>query len=279
MVLMLMMPFRRAWRNVIFQGAVENFSRDAVRWSHGLNYLIILAVVLFITWPKEAFLALRDLPFTYNALGGATLVLLSYVSFSQGSRKSVGEERMPLRDWLMLAPVSPDTFTRGYLAFGLLECLFYWGLILPLLVMAAGASGESLSHMAAGAAIILVCTASYRMLATALLFCLERDEFILYLMVRLLYVFWILISGFSLPLCNPVLAFVDASLWHHRHALPSWPLLGGQIPGWVITLGVHLLLGGLFFIIATIRIRWIRRRAEHLGLAVQEENHGRLSPS
>ncbi len=275
----MMLPFRYAWRNVIFQGAIETFGRDAVRWSHGLNYLIILAVVLFITWPKEAFLALRDLPFTYNALGGATLVLLSYVSFSQGSRKSVGEERMSLRDWLTLAPVSADTFTRGYLAFGLLECVFYWGLILPLLVMAAGVSGESWSHAVAGAAIILVCTGSYRILATALLLCLERDEFVLYLVVRLLYVFWILVSGFSVPLFNPVLAFVDASLWHHRHALPSWPLLGVQVPGWVITIGVHLLLAGLFFIIAPIRVRWIRRRAEQLGLAMQEENHGGLSPS
>jgi len=276
---MLRLPFRQAWRNVIFQGAAESFGRDAVRWSHGLNYLIILAVVLFITWPKEAFLALRDLPFTYNAMGGAAFILLSYVSFSQGSRKIVGEERMSLRDWLMLAPVSADTFTRGYLAFGLLECVFYWGLILPLLVMAAGASGESMSHAAAGAVLILVCTGSYRILATALLFCLERDEFVLYLVVRLLYVFWILVSGFSMPLLNPVLAFVDASLWHHRHALPSWPLLGVQVPGWVLTIGVHLLLGGLFFIIATIRIRWIRRRAEQLEWAMQEENHGGLSPS
>jgi hypothetical protein len=264
------MPFRDAWHNVIFQGAVETFNRDAVRWSHGLNYLIILAVVLFITWPKEAFLALRDLPFTYNALGGAALVLLSYVSFSQGSRMSVGEERMSLRDWLMLAPVSAATFTRGYLAFGLVECVFYWGLILPLLVMAAGASGESLFHVASGAVIILICTGSYRIVATALLFCLERDEFILYLVVRLLYVFWILVSGFSVPLCNPVLAFVDASLWHHRHALPSLALLGYEVPGWVLTLGIHLLLGGLFYIIATIRIHWIRRRAEQLGLAMQE---------
>lgn len=190
-----MLPFRNAWRNVIFQGAVDTFARDAVRWSHGLNYLIILAVVLFITWPKEAFLALRDLPFTYIPLGAMSLALLSYVSFSQGSRKSVGEERMTLRDWLTLAPVEADTFTRGYLAFRLVECVFYWVLILPLLVMAAGVSGESLAHAAAGALIILVCTGSYRIVATALLLCLERDEFVLYLFVRLLYVFWILISG------------------------------------------------------------------------------------
>ena len=272
-------PFRQAWRNAIFQGALEAFSRDSVRWSHGMNYLLILAVVLFITWPKEAFLALRDLPFTYNALGSATLLLLSYLSFSQGSRKSVGEERMMLRDWLMLAPVSAGAFTRGYLAFGLLECVFYWGLALPLLVMAAGAAGESLGHMAAGAAIIFVCAASYRILATALLFCLERDEFILYLVARLLYVFWMVVSGFSAPLCNPVLAFVDASLWHHRHALPAWSFLGAQIPGWVLTIGIHLLLASLFYIIAAIRIRSIRRRAERLGLAAQEGQHGGLSPS
>ncbi len=271
------LPFRRAFHNAIFHGGLEEFGRNSTRWSHGLNVLIILSIILFITWPKEAYLNLRDLPFTYNALGGATLIMLAYINLSQGSRKLLGEQYMSLRDWLALAPLRADTFVRGYLAAGFLECGFFWGLSLPLLVLAAGVSGESLAALAAGAGIILICVGSYRTVAVALLLCLERDEFLLYLLIRCLFVLFLLVSGFILPVCNPVLAFVDASLWHERHALPSVMLTGLEVPGWVVTVGLHLLLGGLFYIIATVRARWSRRQAIHAGVTGGEVEGGRAS--
>ena len=52
--------------------------------SYSLNYVATLSAVLLITWPKEGFLNLRDLPFTYNALGGTTLIILAYLSVSRG---------------------------------------------------------------------------------------------------------------------------------------------------------------------------------------------------
>ncbi len=273
---MLWLPFRHAFHNPIFRGGVEEFRRNNTRWSHGLNYLIILSIVLFIFWPKEEFLKLRDLPFTYTALGGAVLVILAYISFSQGSRKLLGVEYISLRDWLTLAPVTAGTFLRGYLAAGLLESLFFWSLSLPLLAIAASVAGESLGHLGAGCLIILVCLGSYRTIAVALLMYLERDEFVLYLLVRLLYVFFILVSGFILPLkvCNPVLAFADISILHEPQRLPSVSLLGVTVSGWMATVGLHLLLGGLFFIIASIRVHWIQRRATHSGTAEEEANSG-----
>jgi hypothetical protein len=77
--------------------------------------------------------------------------------------------------------------------------------------------------------------------------------------VRLLYVFFILGSGFVAPLCNPVLAFADASLWPHR--LGSMALLGLTLHGWVMTVVLHLLLAGGSFIIALARVHWVQRRA------------------
>jgi hypothetical protein len=258
---MFWLPFRRALRNPVFRGGLEEFTRNPVRWSHGVNYLILLAIVLFIAWPKEGFLKLRDLPFTYVPLGVSVLGMLAYINFSQGSRKLLGSEYISLRDWLSLAPLQGGVFLRGYLATGFLECVFFWGLSLPLLVLAAGVSGESLAHLGVGALLILICVGSYRVIAVALLLCCERDEFLLYLMARLLCVFFIVVSGFVLPVCNPVLAFVDSSIWHDPKRLAGVSFLGLTLPGGMVTGGLHLLLGGLFFIIASVRVRWIQHRA------------------
>jgi hypothetical protein len=253
------LPFRRALQNPIFCGGVEEFARHSQRWSHGLNYLIVLSIVLFITWPKEHFLNLRDLPFTYIPLGGVIIGILAYLSFSHGARKSLGSRYLSLHDWAALAPLRAGAFLRGYMAVGLLDLLFFWVLSLPLLVLAAGVSGESLDHIGTGMLIILVCTGSYRVIAIALLTILEREEFLLYILVRLLYVFFVLVSGFVMPLGNPVLAFVEASIWPSH--LEMVRLTGITMQSWMATVGLHLLLGGLFFIIAIIRVRWVQHRA------------------
>jgi hypothetical protein len=163
---------------------------------------------------------------------------------------------------------------RGYLAAGLLDVCVFWGASVPLLMLAAGVSGESIGHLGAGVGIILVCVGSYRVIGVALLTLLERDEFLLYILVRMLYVFFVLVSGFVAPLWNPVLAFVDASVWPPH--LGSVSLPGVRLHGWVATVTLHLLLGGLFFIIASIRVRRIQRGA---GVSIAEErgtNSGNL---
>jgi hypothetical protein len=215
--------------------------------------------VLFITWPKEGFISLRDLPFTYNALGGSIVVILAYLNFSQGSRKTFGSRYLSLHDWFVLAPLRAGMFLRGYIAVGLVDLCFYWGLSLPLLVLAASVSGESFRHLGTGLLIILLCVASYRIMGITLLTFLERDEFLLYILARIFFVFFVLVSGFVMPLCNPVLAFADASIWP-KH-LRDIVLPGLTLQGWLAAVVLHLLLGGLFFIIALLRVRWIQQHA------------------
>ena len=269
---MLWRPLRQALQNPIFCGGLEEFVRQNTRRSHLLNYLIVLSIVLFITWPKEGFLSLRDLPFTYNAMGGTVLIILAYLHLSQGARKILGSRYLSVHDWLLLAPLEAGPFLRGYLAVGLLDVVVFWGVSLPLLVLAAGVSGESLGHLGAGMLIILVCAGCYRIIGTALLLLLERDEFFLYIVVRILYVFIVLVSGFIVPFGNPILAFADASVWP-RH-LGQLGLPGMTLHGWEVTTILHLLLGGLFFIIASIRVRWVRHRA--MVPMAEEGEHGNV---
>ncbi len=255
---MALIPFRLTWRNPIFRGALEAMTHRGTGWTHGLNVAAVLSLVLFITWPKEGFLSLRDLPFAYNAMGGTATIILSYLNFTQGARNLLGGQDATLRDWLAFMPLPIGTFLRGYLAAGGVEMLFFWGLSWPLLLLAAGVSGESLIHLGTGMLVLLACLAAYRIIGVTLLVWFERDDFILYILVRVVYLWFILVSGFVWPLANPVLAFIDTSIWPQR--LPTVSLMGHPMPGWSAVVALHLILGGLFFIIAALRTRRLQRR-------------------
>lgn len=252
-------PFRRAWANPIFQGGLATLVQHNPHRSHSLNYLIILSTILFITWPKDNFLSLRDLPFTYNAFGGSALIILSYLSFHYGSQKAVTSRHLTLHDWLALAPIKAAVFIRGYVGVAFLDLLFFWAITLPLLILAASVAGESLPHLGAGLAVILVCTSTYRIIGITMLLWLERDEFLLYMLVRICYVFFILVSGFLIPVLNPILAFASTSIW--PQSMVTWQFYNLVLRGWEATIVLHLLLAGGFFIIALIRGQLIQRRA------------------
>ena len=143
---------------------------------------------------------------------------------------------------------------------------------LPLLVLAASVSGESLAHLGAGLLVILICSGTYRMIGITLLTMLERDEFILFIIPRIVFVFF-MVTGWLVPvppLLNPVLAFVDAGIWPQHLGALQFP--GVVLHGWVATVVLHLLLAGLFFIIATIRVHWVQRRA--IALTANERDPG-----
>lgn len=277
---MIPMPGRKALRNPIFRGALETMMRQGTRWTHGMNYAAVLALALFITWPKEGYLSLRDLPFTYNAMGGTATIILAYLNFTQGARHLMAGREVALRDWLAFTPLPAGTLLRGYLAAGGLETLFFWGLTWPLMVLAAGVSGESFAHLATGMMVLLACLAAYRMIGVTLLIWFERDDFVLYILVRAVYLWFILVSGFVWPHANPVLAFIDTSIWPRRLSTVSIVLSGTEFtaPGWAVTVALHLILGGLFSIIAALRTRRLQRLA--LRDATQGgEGDGTVGPS
>lgn len=259
-------PFRHAWSNPIFRGGLATFGQHHPHVSHGLNYLIILSTILFITWPKDNFLSLRDLPFTYNAFGGSALIILSYLSFHYGSQKAITSQHLALHDWLALAPIKAVVFLRGYVSIALLDLMFFWAITLPLLILAAGVAGESLPHLGAGLAVIVVCTSTYRMIGIAMLLWLEHDEFLLYMLVRICYVFFILGSGFLIPVLNPILAFASTSIW--PQSMMTLRFYGLTFRGWEATIVLHLLLAGGFFIIALIRGQLLQRRMASAPMAI-----------
>ena len=278
---MIPIPGRKALRNPIFLGALESMTHQGTPWTHGLNYAAVLSLALFITWPKEGFLSLRDLPFTYNAMGATATIILAYLNFTQGARHLMAGKEAALRDWLAFTPLPVGRLLRGYLAASGIEMLFFWGLSWPLMVLAAGVSGESFIHLATGMLVLLTCLAAYRVVGVTLLIWFERDDFVLYILVRVVYLWFILVSGFVWPHANPVLAFIDTSIWPRRLSTASFVLSGAEfaLPGWTVTVALHLILGGLFLIIAALRARWLQRRLA-LGNGIEGgEGDGSVGPS
>lgn len=277
---MIPIPGRKALRNPIFRGALETMTRQGTRWTHALNYAAVLSLALFITWPKEGFLSLRDLPFTYNAMGGTATIILAYLNFTQGARHLMTGREVSLRDWLAFTPLPAGALLRGYLAAGAVETLFFWGLTWPPMVLAAGVSGESFTHLAAGMMVLLACLAAYRMIGVTLLIWFERDDFVLYILVRVVYLWFILVSGFVWPHANPVLAFIDTSIWPRRLSTVSIVLPDTEFtaPGWAATVALHLILGGLFSIIAALRTRRLQRLALR-DASEGDEDDGTVGPS
>ena len=278
---MIPLPGRKALRNPIFRGALETMTHQGTRWTHGLNYAAVLSLALFITWPKEGFLSLRDLPFTYNAMGGTATIILAYLNFTQGARRLMAGTEASLRDWLAFTPLPAGTLLRGYLAAGGVEMLFFWGLTWPLMVLAAGVSGESFVHLLTGMTVLLACLAAYRMIGVTLLIWFERDDFVLYILVRVAYLWFILVSGFVWPHANPVLAFIDTSIWPRRLAAVDLAVRGADVtvPGWAVTVALHLILGGLFSIIAALRTRRLQRRTALRDGTDGGEGDGSVGPS
>ena len=76
--------------------------------------------------------------------------------------------------------------------------------------------------------VLLACLAAYRVIGVTLLIWFERDDFVLYILVRVVYLWFILVSGFVWPHANPVLAFIDTSIWPRR--LPTASLAGHTAP-------------------------------------------------
>ena len=83
----------------------------------------------------------------------------------------------------------------------------------------------------------------------------------------------LLMGVMSTETCRKVvLAFADASLWPHR--LGSVTLFGLTLRGWVVTIVLHLLLGGGSFIIALARVHWVQRRGAARETREEDRGHG-----
>jgi hypothetical protein len=226
--------------NLILRHGVSGYFLAKAPLTTALHYLMALASVLFVIWPKSQFLRVGSPPLTFSIEAIVATVIIAYLSFSYGASR-FGDE---------MAQVSPRTMVwqglaRQSVVLGLTlltigHTLFFIVLALPLLVAAAHVSGISTENFGRALALMLVCTLAYRWLGLLTLCLWETQDFMRYVAVRVAFVGMVLGSAFLVPAANPVLGLISMSFGDELGQVVL--VRGYELSYASVTLIIHLLL-------------------------------------
>jgi hypothetical protein len=216
---------RLATNPIVRQGTYSYFlSKDPL--TAALHYLLALATVLFIIWPKSQYLRVGSPPLTFNIEAIVATVIMAYLSFSYGAGKLGDEVAQVSLHILISQGLSRRGMVAGLTVLTLSHTLFFVVLALPLLVAAAHVSGVSTGNFGRALLLMVICTLAYRWLGLLTLCAWETQDFMRYVVVRAAFVAFVLGSAFFLPSVNPVLGLISMTfgeelgqvviLFHHE---------------------------------------------------------------
>lgn len=226
--------------NSILRYGVSSYFLAKAPLTAALHYLMALASVLFVIWPKSQFLRVGSPPLTFSIEAMVTTLVIAYLSFSYGASK-FGDE---------IAQVSPRALVGQGLArrgavVGLTlltigHTLFFVVLALPLLVAAAHVSGISTENFGRAVLLMMVCTLAYRWLGLLTLCVWETQDFMRYVVARATFVMVVVGSAVLLPASNPLLGLISMSFGEELGQVVV--LYGYELSYASVTLIIHLLL-------------------------------------
>jgi hypothetical protein len=233
-------PVQSLAANVILRHGVSSYFLAKAPLTAALHYLMALASVLFVIWPKSQFLRVGSPPLTFSIEAIVATLIMAYLSFSYGASR-FGDE---------MAQVSPRTLvwqglTRHSAVVGLTllsigHTLFFVVLALPLLVAAAHVSGISTEIFGRALLLMVVCTLAYRWLGLLTLCIWETQDFMRYVAARAVFVVIVIGSAFLLPASNPLLGLISMSFGEELGQVVL--LYGYELSYASVTLIIHLLL-------------------------------------
>jgi hypothetical protein len=226
--------------NSILRYGVSTYFLAKAPLTAALHYLMALASVLFVIWPKSQFLRVGSPPLTFSIEAIVATLIMAYLSFSYGASK-FGDE---------MAQVSPQSLIGqglarrgamvGLTVWTLGHTFFFVGLALPLLVPAAHVSGISTENFGRAVLLMVVCTLAYRWLGLLTLCVWETQAFMRYVAARAAFVVIVVGSAFLFPASNPLLGLISMSFGEELGQVVL--LYGFELSYASVTLIIHLLL-------------------------------------
>jgi hypothetical protein len=226
--------------NPLLRQGVQSYFLSKPPLTTASHYLLALAVVLFVIWPKSQHLRVGSPPLTFSIQAIVATLIMAYLSFSYGAATFGGEAHQK----------SPGSFlgyglTRRGAVVGLTlltvgHTLFFVFLAFPLLVAAAHVSGISSASFGKALLLIVACTLAYRWIGVLTLCLWETQEFVRYVVVRAAFVVLVLGSAFFLPSLNPLLGLISMTFGEELGQV-VW-LFGYEFSYATIALIIHLLL-------------------------------------
>ena len=246
--------------NPIVRHGVQIYFLKKAPLTVALHYLMALAAVLFVIWPKSQYLRVGSPPLTFSILAIVATLIVAYLSFSFGADRLSDETTPFSRSWLLGLNIDLHTAISGFTLLTLVHTLFLVTLAFPLLVAAAHVSGTSTQSFGLALLLMVTCTLAYRWVGLLTLCMWERQEFVRYVVARAAFVVFVLASAFFFPPLNPLLGFISMSFGEELGQVMT--LFGQQVPYATVSLIIHLLLLlGAYIMVLYLLKRWFRGAA------------------
>jgi hypothetical protein len=205
-----------------------------------LHYLLAIAAVLFVIWPKSQYLRIGSPPLTFSIEAIVAMLIMAYQSFSYGAGKW-GDEvaQVSARD-LVGQGLSRQGAVTGLTVLTIGHTLFFMALAFPLLIAAAHVSGVSSENFGKALLLMVTCTLAYRWVGLLTLCLWEKQDFLRYVVARAAFVVCVLGSAFFLPSGNPLLGLISMSFGEELGQAVR--LFSYEFSYATVTLIIHLLL-------------------------------------
>jgi hypothetical protein len=226
--------------NSILRYGVSTYFLAKAPLTAALHYLMALASVLFVIWPKSQFLRVGSPPLTFSIEAIVATLIMAYLSFSYGASKFGDETAQVSPQSLVGQGLARRGAVVGLTVWTIGHTLFFVGLALPLLVAAAHVSGISTENFGRALLLMVVCTLAYRWLGLLTLCVWETQDFMRYVAARAAFVVIVVGSAFLFPASNPLLGLISMSFGEELGQVVL--LYGYELSYASVTLIIHLLL-------------------------------------
>jgi hypothetical protein len=226
--------------NPILRQGVSSYFLSKAPLTAASHYLLTLATVLFVIWPKSQYLRVGSPPLTFSIEAIVATLIMAYLSFSYGSGKWGDETAQVSPSALLGRSLSRRSAVVGLSVLTIGHTLFFVVLALPLLVAAAHVSGISTENFGRALLLMVICTLAYRWLGLLTLCVWEKQDFMRYVVARAAFVVFVLGSAFFLPSLNPLLGLISMSFGEELGQVVL--LFGHELSYATVTLIIHLLL-------------------------------------
>jgi hypothetical protein len=226
--------------NPILRQGVSSYFLAKTPLTAALHYLMALASVLFVIWPKSQFLRIGSPPLTFSIEAIIATLIMAYLSFSYGASKFGDETAQVSPQALIGQGLVRRRAVVGLIVLTIGHTLFFVALALPLLVAAAHVSGISTENFGKALLLMVFCTLSYRWLGLLTLCVWESQDFMRYVVARAAFVAIVVGSAFLLPASNPLLGLISMSFGEELGQVIL--LFGYELSYATVTLIIHLVL-------------------------------------
>jgi hypothetical protein len=226
--------------NPILRQGVYSYFLSKAPLTVASHYLLALAAVLFVIWPKSQYLRVGSPPLTFIIQAVVAMLIMTYLSFSYGAGKFGEEPALESPSSLVERGLPWCSAVVGLTALTIGHTLFFIVLAFPLLIAAAHVSGVSTATFGKALLLMVSCTLAYRWLALLTLCLWETQDFMRYVVVRAGFVVFVLGSAFFLPPLNPLLGLISMSFGEELGQVVL--VFGREFSYATVALIIHLLL-------------------------------------